>query len=128
VERSGYSHRRFIELFRDAVGLTPKRYGRVLRFRRALERVAGGRAPSWVDVALGAGYTDQPHFNRDFREFTGITPARYGELAPILPQHVPIPEARRSIPFKTRRGLQVRLAVSTKGGTRPCPYTSSSRT
>jgi AraC-like DNA-binding protein len=113
VERSGYSHRRFIEHFHAAVGLTPKRYSRVLRFQRALARVAGRSAPSWVDVALGAGYADQPHFQRDFREFSGLTPGRYGELAPVLPQHVPIPEARRSIPFKTRRGLPVRLAVTT---------------
>ncbi len=41
VERSGYSHRAFIELFRRAVGLAPKVFARVARFQRA----AGGQPP-----------------------------------------------------------------------------------
>src|SRR5690242_5803658 len=36
VEETGYSHRRFIGLFRAAVGLAPKLYCRVVRFQHAL--------------------------------------------------------------------------------------------
>ena len=88
VEETGYSHRRFIGLFHAAVGLTPKRYCRVLRFRRALERVTD--ETPWVDVALAAGYSDQPHFNREFREFTGVSPERYRRVSPAGSHHVPI--------------------------------------
>ena len=119
VEQSGYSQRRFIELFRRAVGLSPKRYCRVVRFQSALARVAARRAASWVDVALAAGYSDQPHFNRDFREFSGISPGRYRELGPRLPQHVPIPEAGRSISSKTRCSGAARLEASHSPGDRP---------
>jgi AraC-like DNA-binding protein len=94
VERTGYSHRRFIELFREAVGLTPKLYCRVLRFHNALERAGSVERGSWAELALGAGYADQAHFNRDFREFAGVTPSRYRKLAPVHSHHVPIPAAR----------------------------------
>jgi len=90
VTASGYSHRQFIALFRHAVGLTPKIYCRILRFQGAIARVAEGPARSWADLAMAAGYSDQAHFNREFREFSGITPGRYRDLAPIWSHHVPI--------------------------------------
>ncbi len=88
VAETGYSHRRFIGLFHETVGLTPKRYCRVLRFQRMLERMTA--ETSWVDLALSAGYSDQPHFNREFLEFTGVSPGRYRRAAPAGSHHVPI--------------------------------------
>ena len=32
-------------------------------------------ALSWTELALAGGYSDQPHFNREFHAFTGITPS-----------------------------------------------------
>ena len=90
VRASGYSHRRFIELFRREVGLTPKLYCRVLRFQRAISRLTANPAAPWVDVALAAGYSDQPHFNREFREFAGVTPEQYRKAAPARANHVPV--------------------------------------
>ena len=65
------SHRRFIELFTERVGMTPKRYARVRRFQRALGLVNGHGAPAWAQVALDCGYFDQAHLCRDWAEFTG---------------------------------------------------------
>ncbi len=90
VAESGYSHRRFIELFRRAVGLAPKLYCRVRRFQRALGVAAAKGNASWADLALAAGYSDQSHFNREFLEFSGIPPGRYREIAPLWSNHVPI--------------------------------------
>ncbi len=90
VAESGYSHRRFIELFRRAVGLPPKVFARVRRFQRAVNRAAAGGLSSWVDLALDEGYSDQSHFNREFRELAGISPGQYREAATLLPSHVPI--------------------------------------
>jgi AraC-like DNA-binding protein len=89
VRNSGFSHRTFISLFLRDVGLTPKRYCRVLRFRRALQRVSAGR-PLWVDLAVAAGFSDQAHFNREFREFAGVTPGEYSRASPRFAHHVPI--------------------------------------
>jgi AraC-like DNA-binding protein len=40
VHESGYSHRTFISLFRQSVGLSPKQFCRVIRFQEALRRCA----------------------------------------------------------------------------------------
>jgi AraC-like DNA-binding protein len=90
VQATGYSHRRFVTLFRDSVGLTPKAYARVLRFQSAIARLAARPAPRAIEVALDAGYSDQPHLNRDFREFAGISPERYRRAQPDSSNHVPI--------------------------------------
>jgi len=61
--------------FRRVVGLTPKRYAMLLRFRRALalQRNAIGLAA----VAHDAGYFDQSHFINHFRRVTGRSPAAW---------------------------------------------------
>jgi AraC-like DNA-binding protein len=88
VATAGTSHRRFIELFREVVGLSPKLYGRVRRFRRAIALVTAQPALSWLDVALAAGYSDQPHFNREFLELSGLTPEEYRRSSPSRAHHV----------------------------------------
>jgi AraC-like DNA-binding protein len=90
VRQSGYSHRRFIALFRRAAGLSPKTYCRVLRFRRAVERTFAAPDVSLADIALDAGYSDQPHFTREFRAFAGISPLQYRLASAVHANHVPI--------------------------------------
>ena len=90
VAETGYSHRRFIGLFHRAVGLTPKLYTRLLRFQRTIRRMTADPESSWVDVALESGYSDQPHFNREFREFAGVSPGTYRRVSPAGSHHVPV--------------------------------------
>ena len=87
---SGYSHRRFIALFRGAVGLSPKVFVRVQRFERALALRAKRPTIGWSTLAASMGYADQAHFVRDFREFAGVTPSYYARVAPVHAHHVPI--------------------------------------
>lgn len=96
VARSGYSHRQFIRLFSQAVGLPPKLYGRVQRFQKALglmqvTQVTQAAPLSLALVAMEAGYSDQPHFNREFREFSGVTPEQYRLARPVAANHVAVP-------------------------------------
>lgn len=85
---SGYSPRRFIELFHDAVGLTPKHYYRVRRFSSALARLAASDGDAKLaDVALAAGYADQAHFSREFRELAGVAPSIYRPRAADSEHH-----------------------------------------
>ena len=74
-EHVGLSRARFVDVFRRHTGITPKRYARMLRFRRALSLLQTGRALS--HVALAAGYFDQSHLNADFREFAAMTPGEF---------------------------------------------------
>lgn len=90
VRESGYSHRHFVALFRASVGLTPKLYCRVRRFQAVIAAAAGARR-DWAHLALDAGYADQPHLHRDFRDFLGLSPAVYRALAAPGSRHVPLP-------------------------------------
>src|SRR5579862_2614789 len=67
-----YSARHFIALFRSAVGLTPSQYYRIRRFSGVLRSLAGREAPDLADLAASLGYADQPHLNREFKEFSEI--------------------------------------------------------
>jgi AraC-like DNA-binding protein len=74
--QTGLSKTRLAEAFRDQVGLAPKLYARVVRFRRAAELLQKGAEPL-VEVALAAGYYDQPHLNAEFRELSGLSPGEF---------------------------------------------------
>jgi AraC-like DNA-binding protein len=90
VKDSSYSHRGFIELFRQATGCSPKRYARLLRFQALLAALRAAPGKALGELALDAGYSDQAHMNREFREFAGVTPQQYRQLAPDAANHVRI--------------------------------------
>jgi AraC-like DNA-binding protein len=90
VREAGYSHRHVTQTFRDQVGLGPKTYGRLLRFGRALDRIASEPAIDWADLAAAEGYADQAHLTREFRAIAGLTPGQYRRRAPAAPRHVPV--------------------------------------
>lgn len=73
----GMSQRRFIEIFRNEVGVTPKAFGRLRRFQHVLGSVEHATQVDWTNVALSCGYFDQAHFIHDFREFAGVSPSTY---------------------------------------------------
>jgi AraC-like DNA-binding protein len=75
-EQTGLSKTRLASSFRDQVGLLPKMYGRILRFRRAQALLHRGPRPL-AEVAADAGYYDQPHMNADFRELGGVAPGQF---------------------------------------------------
>lgn len=73
----GLTQRRFTDLFATEVGLTPKVFSRVLRVQRAVTLCAAERTVDWPGLAARCGYFDQSHLNRDFRQFTGASPAEF---------------------------------------------------
>src|SRR5262249_32387941 len=87
------SHRRFIDVFTSAVGMTPKLFARVRRFQRAAELARHKATPDWVQLALDCGYCDQSHMIRDFVAFSGFSPAQLRRLGdrPVKESHVALP-------------------------------------
>ncbi|NJN52615.1 MAG: helix-turn-helix transcriptional regulator [Gammaproteobacteria bacterium] len=77
VEQSGYSHRRFNELFRKSVGLGAKSFSRVMRFQRALRTIENSGEIDWADTALACGFYDQAHMIHEFNQHGGMTPMQY---------------------------------------------------
>lgn len=89
------SRRRFIEIFTEDVGMTPKRFVRVRRFQRALTLATASASPHWVAVALECGYFDQAHLCRDWAELTGVSPSEFVALrqSRVKDNHLALPEA-----------------------------------
>ena len=77
AQLTGYSQRRFIQLFNEEVGLTPKIFARIQRFQAALELVRRTSPVNWCEIALASGYYDQAHLIHDFQTFSGLTPTAY---------------------------------------------------
>jgi len=87
---AGLSARRFIQVFTDAVGLTPKLFAQVMRFQTVLRGIQVQPEPDWAQVALAAGYYDQSHLVRDFLEFSGFSPTAYLRARTSHLSHVPL--------------------------------------
>jgi AraC-like DNA-binding protein len=70
----GVSERHLRRAFGEVVGLTPKEYLRVARFRRALRHARRAHGSSWTRIAHEHGYYDQAHLNAEFRALAGRAP------------------------------------------------------
>ncbi len=78
----GCSRRHLNRRFAAEVGLPPKALARQIRFARVCARVRQEPA-AWARLAAEAGYCDQAHLSRDFRELAGTTPTDF--VARLLP-------------------------------------------
>lgn len=87
---SGLSARRFIEVFRRDVGLRPKQFARIMRFCRALRLLSRCPHESLSSLALEAGYYDQAHFTREFKELSGLSPTAYRSAGGAYGNQVPL--------------------------------------
>lgn len=82
------SGRHFNNVFRKMIGLSPKVYCRVLRLNALLSEIDPNGEESLIELSHRYHFTDQSHFNREFKKFSGLTPrqylrqrrAEYGEL------------------------------------------------
>jgi AraC-like DNA-binding protein len=72
--RSGLGLRHFERIFTRDVGISPKRYARIVRFEAALRLKAASSGVKWTEIAHTLGYHDQMHMIHDFRSLSGYTP------------------------------------------------------
>ena len=70
----GVSERQLRQLFHDDVGVSPKRFARIARIRRA---VAHAGQLGWAALAAENGFYDQAHLNAEFRDLLGTTPRAF---------------------------------------------------
>jgi AraC-like DNA-binding protein len=68
----GISRQHLARQFQHHVGVSPKTFARLMRFRRLLSALPEN--PDWADVAAQHGYYDQAHLIDEFRELAGETP------------------------------------------------------
>lgn len=74
ADAAGLSTRHLNRVFRQAIGVSPKRYCRLARFHAGLAYTTGGEDNHWANVAIRLGYADQSHMIAEFREFSSLTP------------------------------------------------------
>ena len=73
----GWSDRYFAACFRNQIGVTPKAAARLIRFNRAHQRLNASDYEALSEIAASCGYSDQSHFSREFRLFSGCSPLVY---------------------------------------------------
>ncbi len=78
--RTGYTARYINKVFLEEMGFGPKTFCKIIQFQRALEYLNYGVPANMTDAAVALGYYDQPQFIRDFKEYAGMTPAKYLRL------------------------------------------------
>lgn len=71
---AGVSRQLLARRFSDELGVPPKAFCRVLRFRRLLRLAGETRGRTWSELALAAGYYDQAHMIGEVRRLAGAAP------------------------------------------------------
>lgn len=70
----GVSERHLRRVFREAVGVSPKEFAKLVRFDRALSAAREDVRASWASIAAATGYYDQAHLIGEFQSISGVTP------------------------------------------------------
>lgn len=80
----GRSRRQFERVFLETVGVTPKFFCLITRYRRAAGLITAPSGLSLADAAAETGYADQSHMTHDFKKLTGLSPTQFIRDVAIL--------------------------------------------
>jgi AraC-like DNA-binding protein len=75
ARRTGWSPRHLRRRFTASVGVGPKTFCRIVRFKKAYRVLRRSARPNSLEAALEAGYYDQAHFIHEFNCFYGASPS-----------------------------------------------------
>ncbi|MDR2357593.1 MAG: helix-turn-helix domain-containing protein [Oscillospiraceae bacterium] len=74
---TGFSERYIRNVFKDALGISPKAFCNFIRFQAAVKMLNRAGCGSIADIAIGCGYFDQSHLLKEFHRYAGESPVRY---------------------------------------------------
>lgn len=77
---SGLSLKQFERRFKAIAGFSPKYFARIARFQSLKDKYRSSRFPTLTSLAHSCNYYDQSHFNKEFKEFSGVPPLKYFRL------------------------------------------------
>lgn len=63
--------------FKSNIGLTPKKFCDITRFKNIIEEIDSKKCPDWMQYVSTYNFYDQPHFIRNFEEYSGLSPHKY---------------------------------------------------
>ena len=74
---TGISKRTMQRLFSDEIGLSPKAFCRIVRCQSAIRTINQTSDLRLIELANDLGFSDQPHFMREFKKLISSTPCDY---------------------------------------------------
>ncbi|MDO6426989.1 helix-turn-helix domain-containing protein [Thalassotalea sp. 1_MG-2023] len=75
----GVSARHLRRLTSQYLGLSPREFAKVFRFQKTLRAMNAANCPNvWASY-----YYDQPHFHRDFKNMSGVTPNQFRTMSAL---------------------------------------------
>ncbi|KOO09544.1 helix-turn-helix domain-containing protein [Vibrio hepatarius] len=80
VNDTGYSARTLQRTFRNDTGLTPKAFSRAIRCQSAVYKISHNNQVPLSELAFDLGFSDQAHFQREFKKLVSVTPMDYQSL------------------------------------------------
>ncbi len=98
TDGAGVSGNHLSTQFKSHVGVTPKRVARIYRFARLILSVDAMHPGDWSELAQAAGYFDQAHLSKEFKDFTGHTPTAYLTLRRRFPADKAFPPDNGPMP------------------------------
>lgn len=75
ANRLSISKRQLERIFLANIGISPKKFGRITRLNRSIKLFR--EVEPLTTLAYEAGYFDQSHLIRDFKQFTGLSPKEF---------------------------------------------------
>ncbi len=79
---SNTSRRQFQRRFKECIGVAPGTYIRIIKFQKAVQLLRNGHFEKLSDIAYVLNYSDQSHFIREFKNFSGHTPKIFLRKSP----------------------------------------------
>lgn len=74
---TGISKRTLQRLFREELGVSPKEFSRIIRCQTAVNHINQLSEVTFIELANSLGFSDQPHFMREFKNLVSSTPFAY---------------------------------------------------
>lgn len=76
-EQLQVSYKSLDRWFLNYIGLTPKRFTQLTRFKNILQELDSQTDPDWMQFVSDYNFFDQAHFIKEFRQFAGVSPTMY---------------------------------------------------
>ncbi len=71
------TQKHLIDQFKKYVGVTPKYFQRIQRFNEILHKIHQKEKITWAQIAYQSGFSDQSHFIKEFKHFSGFNPEEF---------------------------------------------------
>jgi AraC-like DNA-binding protein len=88
AQQACLSTRQFHRTFTRRIGMSPKLFSRLSRFNHAYRYKLIHHDARWSSIAQEFNYTDYHHLEKEFKQFTGLTPEEWLKAELSAPERI----------------------------------------